>query len=79
MNFIFVLMYSIYYFYHYYCCCCCALKTLRDSSPKNDNYVINYLLSCRSKDIRPSLISGTQIKIILTEIQELSDPAYTAM
>ncbi len=39
--------------------------TLRDSSLKNENSVINYSPSCRSKPIRPSFIFGTQIKSIL--------------
>ncbi len=39
--------------------------TYRDSSPKNENSVINYSPSCRSKPVRPSFIFGTQIKIFL--------------
>ncbi len=31
--------------------------------PKNENSVINYSPSCRSKPVRPSLIYRTQIKI----------------
>ncbi len=36
-----------------------------DSSPKYENYVINYSLSCRSKPVRPLVIFGTQIKIFV--------------
>ncbi len=50
----------------------------RDSSPKNENHVINYSPSCHSKPW-PSFIFKTQIKIFFNEIQELSDPAKTAM
>ncbi len=34
-----------------------------DSSPKNENSVINYSPSCRSKHVRPLFVFGTQIKI----------------
>ncbi len=34
-----------------------------DSSPKNENSVINYSPSCHCKPVRPSFIFGTQIKI----------------
>ncbi len=44
---------------------------LRDSSPKNENSVINYSLSCRSKPIR---LQNTN-EDIFAEIRELSDPA----
>ncbi len=37
------------------------------SSPKNENYVINYSPWCRSKPIRILFIFGTQIKIFLFE------------
>jgi len=40
-------------------------KHYRVSSPKNENSVINYSPSCRSKPVRPSFIFGTQIKIFL--------------
>ncbi len=40
---------------------------LRDSSPKNENSVINYSPSCCSKPVRPLFIFGTQIKIFLME------------
>ncbi len=40
-------------------------KKVRDSSPKNENSVINYTPSFRSKPVRPSFIFGTQIKIFL--------------
>ncbi len=32
------------------------LYYLRDSSPKNENYVINYSPSCHSKHVRPSFV-----------------------
>ncbi len=41
------------------------LKRKSVSSPKNENYVINYSPSCRSKPVRPSFIFRTQIKIFL--------------
>ncbi len=47
----------------------------RVSSPKNENSVINYSPSCRSKSVRPSFIFRKQIKIFFYEIWELSDPA----
>ncbi len=37
----------------------------RDSSLKNENFVINYSPSCRLKPVRPSFIFRTQIKIFL--------------
>uniref|UniRef100_A0A673GWB0 Thyroglobulin type-1 domain-containing protein n=1 Tax=Sinocyclocheilus rhinocerous TaxID=307959 RepID=A0A673GWB0_9TELE len=40
-------------------------KTKQDSSPKNENSVINYSPSCCSKPVRPSFIFGTQFKIFL--------------
>ncbi len=40
---------------------------LKDSSPQNENSVINYSPSCRSKPVRPSFIFRTQIKIFLME------------
>ncbi len=39
------------------------LHHARHSSPKNENSVINYSPSCRSKPVRPSIIFGPQIKI----------------
>ncbi len=36
-----------------------------DSSPKNENYVINYSPSYHSKPVNPSFIFGTQIKMSL--------------
>ncbi len=39
------------------------LHHARDSSPKNENSVINYSPSCRSKPVRPLFIFGPQIKI----------------
>ncbi len=39
----------------------------RDISSKNENSVINYSPSCRSKPVRPSFIFGTQMKIFLIQ------------
>ncbi len=46
-----------------------CLLTYRDSLPKNENSVINYSPSCRSKPIRPLFIFGTQIKIFLMKYE----------
>ncbi len=43
----------------------CRQMLKRDSSPRNENSVINYLPSCRSKSVRPSFIFRTQIKMFL--------------
>ncbi len=51
--------------------CLRQVKYLRDSSPKNENSVINYLTSCHSKPVRTSFIFGTQIKIFLTSSKSL--------
>ncbi len=37
-------------------------RNQRDSSLKNDNYVINYSLSCCSKPLRPSFIFGNKLR-----------------
>ncbi len=44
---------------------CSKHTQLRDSSPKNENDVMNYSPPCRSKPVRPSFIFRTQIKIFL--------------
>ncbi len=41
------------------------INVLKVSWPKNENSVINYSPSCRSKPVRLSIIFGTQIKIFL--------------
>ncbi len=41
------------------------IHNIRDSSPKNENSVINYSPLCRSNPIRPSFIFITQIKIFV--------------
>ncbi len=48
----------------------------RDSSPKNENSVINYLPSCRSKPVRPSFIFWTQIKIFLKKSKSSQTTEY---
>ncbi len=55
--------------------CISIWSSVHYSSLHNENSVINYLLLCRSKHIRPSFIFTTQIKIFFYEIRELSDPA----
>ncbi len=42
-----------------------VLPSALNSSPKNENSVINYSPSCLSKPVRPSFIFRTQIKIFL--------------
>uniref|UniRef100_A0A673KNV9 Target of myb1 like 2 membrane trafficking protein n=1 Tax=Sinocyclocheilus rhinocerous TaxID=307959 RepID=A0A673KNV9_9TELE len=42
-----------------------GVSFLLDSSPKNENSVINYSPSCRSKPVRPSFIFRTHIKEFL--------------
>ncbi len=37
--------------------------------PQNENYVINYSPSCRSKPVRPSFIFRTQIKIFMMKCE----------
>ncbi len=44
---------------------CMHISVFRDSSPKNENSVINYSPSYASKPVRPSFIYATQIKILL--------------
>ncbi len=44
--------------------------------PKNENDVINYLPSCRSKPVRPSFIFWTQIKIFLMQSESSPSSEY---
>ncbi len=48
-------------------------QPLKGKFSQNGNYVINYSPSCRSKPVRPLFIFGTQIKMFVDEIRELSD------
>ncbi len=43
----------------------------RVSSPKNENCIINYSPSCRSKPVSPSFIFGTQINIFFMNLRAL--------
>ncbi len=54
--------------------CDSVTSLFKETVHPNENSVINYSPSCRSKPARPSFTSGTQIKIFLKKVK-FSDPA----